>query len=79
MRAIVRDYSRPGDLIVDPCAGGSTTLLAAAIEGRRAIGAEIDEATYYKAVKRLEAGYTRDMFTAARQPKPVQVDLEGVK
>jgi len=58
MRAIVRDYSRPGDLVVDPCAGGGTTLLAAAIEGRRAIGAEIDPETYAKAVERLSRPYT---------------------
>jgi site-specific DNA-methyltransferase (adenine-specific) len=53
MRAIVRDYSRPGDLICDPCAGAATTLLAARMEGRRAIGAEMDPATYAKAMARL--------------------------
>lgn len=53
MRAIVRDYSRPGDLVCDPCAGGGTTLLAAIMEGRRAIGAEMDPDTFAKAVKRL--------------------------
>ena len=58
MRAIVRDYSEPGDLIVDPCAGGGTTLLAAAIEGRTAIGAECDPETFELAVKRLRKGYT---------------------
>lgn len=58
MRAIISDYSRPGDLIVDPFAGGGTTLLAAAIEGRRCIGAEMDPKTYAKAVRRLSAGYT---------------------
>lgn len=31
MQALIRDYSRPGDLVCDPCAGGATTLLAAAI------------------------------------------------
>jgi site-specific DNA-methyltransferase (adenine-specific) len=58
MRAIVRDYSEPGDLICDPCAGGGTTLLAAVIEGRRAIGAERDPDTFAKAVTRLRRGYT---------------------
>lgn len=53
MRAIIRDYSRPGDLVCDPCAGGATTLRAAVLEGRRAIGAELDPATYAKAVDRL--------------------------
>jgi len=62
MSAVVRDYSRKGDLICDPCAGGGTTLLAAAQEGRRAIGAEIDPETFELAVKRLERGYTPDMF-----------------
>jgi hypothetical protein len=58
MRAIVRDYSEPGDLVCDPCAGGGTTLLAAVIEGRRAIGAERDPATFRAAVERLRRGYT---------------------
>lgn len=62
MRALVSDYSRPGDLICDPCAGGGTTLLAAAIEGRRAIGAEMDPTTYEKARSRLSAGYTPSLF-----------------
>ena len=57
MRGIICDYSRPGDLIVDPCAGGATTLLAAGIEGRRAIGAEMDPETFAKAVERLKSHY----------------------
>ena len=54
MRALVRDYSRPGDLVCDPCAGGATTLIAAALEGRRAIGAELDPETYALACARIE-------------------------
>ena len=42
MRQLVRDYSRRGDLVCDPCAGGGTTLIAAAMEGRRSLGFEID-------------------------------------
>jgi tRNA G10 N-methylase Trm11 len=42
MRALVRDYSRPGDLVCDPCCGAGTTLRAAIEEGRRAIGGDID-------------------------------------
>ena len=55
MRAIVRDYSRAGDLVADPFAGGATTLIAAAVEGRRSVGCEIDEDTFSKARKRIDA------------------------
>jgi hypothetical protein len=41
MRALVRDYTEPGDRVVDPCCGAGTTLLAARLEGRRAIGGDI--------------------------------------
>lgn len=40
MRALVHDYTRPGDLVCDPCAGGFTTALACVLEGRRFIGSE---------------------------------------
>lgn len=55
MRAIVRDYSRPGQLVCDPCAGLGTTLVAAEELGRRGVGAEIDPDTHAKAVARLTA------------------------
>jgi 23S rRNA G2445 N2-methylase RlmL len=55
MLDIVGDYSRTGDLIADPFAGVGTTLSAAAILGRRAVGSEVDRATYDKGVKRIAA------------------------
>lgn len=62
MRAIVRDYTRPGDLVVDPFCGGGTTALACAIEGRRCITSEMDPVTFEKARRRLERGFTPSMF-----------------
>lgn len=62
MQSLIRDYTRPGDLVCDPCAGAGTTLLAAAIEGRSAIGAELDPDTFAKAQKRLARGYTPTLF-----------------
>lgn len=53
MRAIVRDYSKPGWVVVDPFAGSGTTLLAACMEDRCAIGCEADHKTYEIARKRL--------------------------
>jgi site-specific DNA-methyltransferase (adenine-specific) len=74
MRAIIRDYTKPGDLVCDPFAGGGTTLLAAAMEGRRAIGAEMDPETYAKAKARLAKGYTKPLFVE-EPAKPRQGSL----
>ena len=64
MRAIVRDYSRPGDLICDPFAGSATTLIAAAEIRRMAIGSEVDPKTYELARLRIARGYTVELPTA---------------
>ncbi len=42
-RCIVAEYSRPGQLVVDPLAGTGTTLVEAALLGRRAIGVELED------------------------------------
>lgn len=54
MRRIVRDYTRPGDTVWDPYAGAGTTLMAAVMEGRKAVGAEVDPDTWAYAVERLQ-------------------------
>lgn len=63
MSALVRDYSRPGDLICDPFAGWGSTLAAAVANGRRAIGSEMDRDAFNEATRRLS--------------RPLQVDLFG--
>lgn len=41
MRQFVREFTKPGDLIVDGFCGSGTTLLAAKIEGRFSIGCDV--------------------------------------
>lgn len=67
MQAIVRDYSRPGDLVCDPFLGSGTTALAALQEHRRFIGAEQKGEHYDIALARLAKGHTPDMFGGGTQ------------
>jgi len=67
MRQIVRDYSRPGDIVVDPTAGTGTTVIAAIGAGRIGIGAEQIAETYDLALRRIsDAGFGADGVEAAR-------------
>lgn len=59
IRALVRDYSRPGDLIVDPCCGAGTLGVAVRYEGRRAILADKDPAAVECTIKRLRGERTK--------------------
>ncbi len=62
MRAIVRDYSRPGDLVVDPVCGWGSTLAAAIGMGRRAIGCDVDADAVTEAKRRLARGTQMDLL-----------------
>jgi site-specific DNA-methyltransferase (adenine-specific) len=62
MQALVRDYTRPGDLVCDPFVGSGTTAVAALSEGRRFIGAEAMPEHHAIATRRLAGGFTPSMF-----------------
>jgi DNA modification methylase len=55
MEALIRDFTDPGDLILDPFAGSGTTGVAAIRLGRRFIGWEKDPKYHAIALKRLTA------------------------
>lgn len=58
MEALIRDFTEPGELVLDPFAGSGTTGVAALANGRRFLGWELDESFAKAAAARL--GSTRE-------------------
>ena len=50
LKKLIETFTDPGDVVIDPCCGSGSTLLAAAQMGRRAYGFEIKK-EFYKAAK----------------------------
>ena len=71
MRALVSDFTDPGDLVCDPYSGGGTTAVACQELGRRFLGWEQDRETYDKATHRIkEAGKQQQLIPASMQATP---------
>lgn len=51
---LIRSFSLPGELILDPFTGSGSTCAAAALTGRRYVGMELDAEYHAKAVARME-------------------------
>lgn len=46
-------FSQPGDLVVDPCAGGFTTAVACRNLGRRCVSCDVDKRAVLSGQERL--------------------------
>ncbi|HZM28658.1 MAG TPA: site-specific DNA-methyltransferase, partial [Gemmatimonadales bacterium] len=67
MEALVRQFSEPGELVLDPFTGSGTTAVACRRLGRRFIGWEKDEGYAVRARVRIaETAEQRNLFDDAR-------------
>lgn len=59
---LIRIFTDEGDVVIDPCAGSGSTLLAAANLNRKAYGFEIDRKFYNSAKKLLKTHVQTKLF-----------------
>jgi len=70
MRALVRDFSDPGELVLDPFAGAGSTGVAAVELGRSFLGWEREARWYHAAQRRLEhARFQTEIVWPLWQPR----------
>ncbi len=73
---LLRDFTNPGETILDPFMGSGTTLVACQKMGRQGIGIEIDEDYWTIACRRVEeASRQPDLLIDFANSKPIQEQL----
>jgi site-specific DNA-methyltransferase (adenine-specific) len=55
LKPLIRSFTEPGDLVLDPFCGSGSTLVAAARLGRSYLGIELDAAHHRTACDRMRA------------------------
>lgn len=62
LRTLIEIFTDRGDVVIDPCAGSGTTLLAAAQCGRRSYGFEIKKNFYKDAKQKVLGSIQRNLL-----------------
>lgn len=63
LERLIELFTDEGDVVIDPCAGSGTTLLASAQLNRKAYGFEIKKDFYKKATERVLRRVQKNLFT----------------
>lgn len=68
---LVRSFTLPGELVLDPFAGSGSSCAAALLAGRRYVGIELDAEYFYQASARLER--VQERVAAKKRPSRVLI------
>ena len=73
---LISIFTDPGDVVIDPCAGSASTIIAAIRSGRSAFGFEIKKDFFKLAETRIENELAQDdFFRSVPRPNPIQGNL----
>lgn len=72
MREIILDFTKPGDVVLDPFMGSGTTGIACVQLGRRFIGVELDPRYFEIAHQRIRDAQMQGQLFSHPTPKPIQ-------
>ena len=79
LQRLVSLFSDEGDVVIDPCAGSGTTLLAAQKMSRKSFGFEVDRNFFNAAKDKVLSTFQPDMFQIAKYEKTMMnPQFEGV-
>lgn len=67
LRKLIGLFTDPDDVVIDPCAGSGSTLVAAAGMNRKAYGFEIKKGFYSDACDNIKRNIQFDMFSESEQ------------
>lgn len=62
LEQLIEIFTDPGDVVIDPCAGSGSTLLAADQVGRRSYGFEIKKDFYKLAKEKVLSTIQKKLF-----------------
>jgi hypothetical protein len=77
MDALVSDYSRPGQIVLDSHMGAGTTGVSCMRMGRKFVGCEIDADAFDIACKRIEQAHAQGRLFEPEQFKQEQMTLDA--
>ena len=66
LKKLIDLFTDVGDVVIDPCCGSGTTLLAAQSLDRKSYGFEVDRNFFNDSINKLLGNYQPDMFQALK-------------